>query len=146
MEHDQKEWVSLLQLQTELEGKMAYFGDMQDRIASLGYSIGSNWEYHKGSFDSVLWREEGETIYLRIPFVVMEGELDQAEAHIKFQTPYVIKHVINIGLDNDENSLTSATGFNQFQKPIDKDGHIENKNRWEHAGEQEVKKVLRLVQ
>ena len=136
----------MLQLQTELEGKKVYFGDMQDRIASLGYSIGGNWEYHKGSFDSVLWREGGETIYLRIPFEVLDGELDDYDAYIQFKAPYVIKHVVNIGLDTDENSLVSATGFNQFQEPIDKDGQIENKNRWAHAGEQAVEKVVRLVQ
>ncbi|MER2007198.1 MAG: YugN family protein [Psychrobacillus sp.] len=135
----------MLQLNTELEGKTAFFGDLQDRISSLGYTIGGNWDYHKGSFDSILCREEGETIYLRIPFTVTQGELDDYEAHIKFQSPYLIKHVVNVGLDKDENSLLTTTGFDQFQSPVDQDGNITDKNRWEHAGEQEVEKVLRLL-
>ncbi|TQR21414.1 YugN family protein [Psychrobacillus vulpis] len=135
----------MLQLQTDLEGKMAYFGDLKNRIKSLGYSIGGNWDYHKGSFDSVLWRKEGETIYLRLPFEVLEGDLDHHEAYIKFQTPYVIKHVVNVGLDKDENSLLSTSGFNQFQDPIDKDGQIVDKSRWELAGEKAVEQIVHLV-
>lgn len=135
----------MLHLQTELEGKMAYFGDLKNRIQSLGYSIGGNWDYHKGSFDNVLWREAGETIYLRLPFEVLEGDLDHHQAYIRFQTPYVIKHVVNVGLDKDENSLLTSSGFDQFQEPVDKDGKIENKNRWAHAGEQAVEQIVRLV-
>ena len=136
----------MIQLQTELEGMTAYFGDLKYRIASLGYTIGSNWDYDKGSFDHILSREEGETIYLRIPFTVTEGMLDEYEALIQFQAPYVIKHVVNFGLDKDENSLLTTSGFNQFQDPLDKDGQITNKNHWEHAGEEAVAKVVRLVQ
>ncbi|MET0960232.1 MAG: YugN family protein [Psychrobacillus psychrotolerans] len=136
----------MLQLQTELEGKEIGFGDLRSRIDSLGYTIGGNWDYHKGSFDNVLWRDEGETIYLRLPFEVVEGELDNYDAQIKFQTPYVIKHVVNIGLDDEENSLLTSTGFNQFQPPVDKDGQIENQNKWTAAGEQAVEKIVRLVQ
>lgn len=135
----------MLQLQTELEGKMAYFGDLRRRIKGLGYSIGGNWDYHKGSFDNVLWREGGETIYLRLPFEVLEGDLDHHQAYIRFQTPYVIKHVVNMGLDKDENSLLTSTGFNQFQHPVDKDGTIENKSRWAIAGEQAVEQVIQYL-
>lgn len=135
----------MLQLETDLEGKQAYFGQLRDSIQRLGYSIGGNWDYHKGSFDNVLWREAGETIYLRLPFEVLEGDLDHQHAYIRFQTPYVIKHVVNVGLDRDENSLLTSSGFNQFQEPLDKDGKIEDKNRWVHAGEQAVQEILRLV-
>src|SRR5690625_3311373 len=71
--------------------------------------------YHKGKFDMVLCRNGGETIYIRIPFDVLEGELDRPNAFIQFGKPYVIKHVVNTGLDWDENSLLATTGFNQFQ-------------------------------
>lgn len=135
----------MLQLQTELEGKRAYFGLLRNSIQRLGYSIGGNWDYHKGSFDNVLWREAGETIYLRLPFEVLEGDLDHHEAYIRFQTPYVIKHVVNVGLDRDENSLLTSSGFNQFQDPLDKDGKIENKNRWVHAGERAVEQIVHLL-
>lgn len=135
----------MLQLQTDLEGKTVCFGDLRNNINKLGYTIGGNWDYDRGSFDNVLWREGGETIYLRLPFEVLEGDLDHHEAFIRFQTPYVIKHVVNIGLDNDESSLLTTTGFNQFQNPVDKDGQIENKNRWMHAGEQAVEQVVQYI-
>ena len=132
----------MLTLQTELEGKTASFGIVSDCIRGLGYNMGGNWDYDKGCFDHILCQEGGETIYIRIPFVVTNGELDNYEASIKFGTPYIIKHVVHVGLDRDGDSLLDATGFSQFQSPIDKDGKIINKNRWIHAGEVAVKDLL----
>ena len=105
----------MLKLQTELEGQNASFGVVSDCIRDLGYNMGGNWDYHKGCFDHILCQEGGETIYIRIPFFVTEGELDQYDASIKFGTPYVIKHVVHVGLDRDGSSLLDATGFSQFQ-------------------------------
>ena len=134
----------MLTLQTELEGKTASFGIVSDCIRGLGYNMGGNWDYDKGCFDHILCQEGGETIYIRIPFVVTNGELDDYEASIKFGTPYIIKHVVHVGLDRDGDSLLDATGFSQFQQPIDKDGKIINKNRWIHAGEVAVKDFIGL--
>ena len=132
----------MLTLQTELEGKTASFGIVSDCIRGLGYNMGGNWDYDKGCFDHILCQEGGETIYIRIPFIVTNGELDDYGASIKFGTPYIIKHVVHVGLDRDGDSLLDATGFSQFQQPIDKDGKIINKNRWIHAGEVAVKDLL----
>ena len=132
----------MLKLQTVLEGQQASFGVVSDCIRELGYHLGGNWDYHKGCFDHTLCREDGETIYIRIPFFVTHGELDQYDASIEFGTPFVIKHVVHVGLDSDESSLIDATGFSQFQEPIDTDGKIINKNRWIHAGEVAVKKLV----
>lgn len=98
-----------------------------------------------GKFDMALCREAGETIYIRIPFNVLKGELDRPSAYIEFGQPYVIKHVVNTGLDWDESSLLTTTGFNQFQNPIDKDGNIIDKSRWEEAGEQHVHRIYRSI-
>jgi len=133
----------LLQFDSKIVGKEIGFGYLRDKIADRGFTIGGNWEYYKGSFDSVLWKEAGETIYLRVPFIVTSGELDNEDAQIRFQKPFVIKHVENIGLDYDEGSLLDATGASQFQTPLDKDGYIHDKSRWIQAGEQAVEeKVL----
>jgi hypothetical protein len=132
----------MLKLQTELEGQTASFGIVSDCIRELGYHLGGNWDYDRGCFDHILCQEGGETIYIRIPFFVMDGELDDYGASIKFGTPYIIKHVVHVGLDRDGDSLLDATGFSQFQKPIDKDGKIIHKNRWIHAGEVAVKDLL----
>lgn len=132
----------MLKLQTELEGQTASFGVVSDCIRELGYHMGGNWDYDQGCFDHILCQEGGERIYIRIPFVVTDGELDHYEASIKFGTPYVIKHVVHVGLDRDGDSLLDATGFSQFQQPIDKDGKIIDKNRWIHAGEVAVKDLM----
>lgn len=44
-------------------------------------------------------------------------------------------HVVNTGLDRDANLLASASGFSQFQDPLDKDGLIRDKNEWEEYGD-----------
>lgn len=132
----------MLKLQTDLEGHIAHFGIVNNCVADQGYHLGGSWDYDHGCFDHILCREEAETIYIRIPFVVVDGELDQPETLIKFTTPFVVKHVVNLGLDSDENSLLDVTGFSQFQAPLDTDGHIEDKSRWTHAGEVAVKKLF----
>ncbi|WP_156291600.1 YugN family protein [Oceanobacillus salinisoli] len=135
----------MLKLHTELEGKQAYFGEVHSKLRELGFSLCGSWEYDAGFLDGILWRENGESIYLRIPIHVLDGELDRPDAFIEFRTPFVIKHVVNIGLDKDENSLLSATGFNQFQKPIDQDGHIDDKNYWEKTGEEVINRIINQI-
>ncbi|GAB4073804.1 YugN-like family protein [Barrientosiimonas marina] len=132
----------MLKLDTKIEGKKAYFGDVYRAFRSNGYSLCGNWEYDRGKFDMILCREDAETIYVRIPFDVIDGELDSAKAYLEFRTPYVIKHVVNTGLEWEENALLSTTGFNQFQTPLDRDGNITDKSRWESAGEQEIDRVV----
>lgn len=100
------------------------------------------WEYHSGLFDGVMHREGGETIYMRLPFAVIEGELDRRDAFIQFEKPFVIKHVVNLGLDTDENALLTTTGLNQFQKPLDTDGHIRDKSKWQEFGEEAIGDIL----
>lgn len=79
---------------------------------------------------------------MRLPFQVLDGELDRKDAFIEFQKPFVIKHVVNLGLDEDENSLLTATGFSQFQEPLDKDGYIHDKSKWEEFGEEAIGDIL----
>lgn len=132
----------MLKLETKLEGQTSYYGVVRDCIEDLGYHLGGNWDYENGCFDHVLCREGGETIYVRIPFLVTEGELDQYDASILFTKPYILKHVVNLGLDSDGSSLIDATGFSQFQAPLDEDGKITDKNRWMHAGEVAVQELV----
>ena len=132
----------MIKLETEIEGKRDYFGKVKDTFKQYGYVLGGNWEYDRGYFDATLWREGGETIYIRLPFTVIDGQLDDDLAYIEFRTPYVIKHVVNIGLDREGSSLLTATGFSQFQEPLDKDAHIEKKSKWEDVGEQAVQQVV----
>ncbi len=101
----------MLYLETDLEGKRMEFGYAKKLLKGHGFDMGGNWEYHSGFFDGIMHRERenGETIYARLPFRVLEGELDHSDALIEFQKPFVIKHVVNIGLDADGSSLLDAS-------------------------------------
>ena len=134
---------TLIKLDSVIEGKKARFGVTRKIFNSHGCSFCSNFDYDQGKFDAILWRDGGETIYLRVPFFVLEGALDHSNAYIQFGKPYVIKHVVNVGLDYDENSfVTATTGLNQFQEPLDRDGYIRDKSRWAKAGEDTVERIL----
>ncbi|MEI3614235.1 YugN family protein [Pseudogracilibacillus sp. SO30301A] len=132
----------MIHLDTDIEGKQMYFGQAQKDLKKFGLFIGGNWEYDSGMFDGIVHRDDGETIYIRLPFQVIDGELDHKNALIEFEKPFIIKHVVNIGLDKDENSLLTVTGFAQFQEPKDKDGYIHNKSKWEEFGEELVGDIL----
>ncbi|MFD1849753.1 YugN family protein [Oceanobacillus bengalensis] len=132
----------MLHLETDMEGKQMTFGHAQKTLRKHGFDMGGGWDYDRGSFDGVMHREGGESIYLRMPFTVLEGELDRKDAWIEFQKPFVIKHVVNIGLDKDTNSLLTASGFNQFQEPLDKDGLIRDKSKWQEFGEEAIGDLL----
>ncbi|MFD2043332.1 YugN family protein [Ornithinibacillus salinisoli] len=137
--------ITLIQLDTDIEGRTAHFGDMMNIAKHNGFGLCGSWEYDSGFFDSIVWREGGETIYVRVPFHVLKGQLDRPDAILEFKKPFVIKHVVHIGLDQGENSLLAATGINQFQEPLDKDGQIRNKTKWEEVGEQAVNQLARNI-
>lgn len=132
----------MLLLDTNVSGNRMTFGDARRFLKPYNIIISGNWEYDRGIFDGILHRENGETIYLRLPFVVVEGELDHDRAVIEFQRPYIIKHVVNLGLDKDSSALLTTTGLNQFQKPLDKDGYIEDKSKWQEFGEEIVGSIF----
>ncbi|HLR02142.1 MAG TPA: YugN family protein [Virgibacillus sp.] len=132
----------MLNLETDIEGKQMRFGHAKRSLKKHGFVLGGGWEYDAGIFDGIMHRDGGETIYVRIPFRVLQGELDKSNAFIEFETPYVIKHVVHVGLERDENSLLSTTGFNQFQKPLDKDGYIHDKSKWQEFGEETIGDIL----
>lgn len=136
----------MIELSTAIEGKKATFGSVRDIFDSYGCSFCSNFDYDQGKFDAILYREGGETIYLRVPFYVTEGMLDHPKANIQFGAPFVIKHVVNLGLDHDENSfITATTGLAQFQEPLDKDGHIYDRSRWQQAGEEAIGEIYNTI-
>jgi len=132
----------MIHLETDIEGKQMTFGYAQKNLRKFGFHMGGGWEYDSGMFDGIMHREGGETIYIRMPFQVLEGELDGQDAWIEFQKPFIIKHVVNVGLDKDANSLLATTGFSQFQEPLDKDGHIRDKSKWEEFGEETIGDIL----
>ncbi|MEK3890027.1 YugN family protein [Bacillus sp. FSL K6-3431] len=132
----------MLHLDTDMEGIQMTFGEARNLLKNHGLVLGGGWEYDSGFFDGVMHREHGETYYIRMPIQVIEGELDRSDALIEFQKSFVIKHVVNVGLDKDENSLLTVTGFSQFQEPLDRDGYIRDKSKWQEFGEEAIGDIL----
>lgn len=132
----------MIYLDTAIEGKQMAFGYAKHMLKQVGLELSGSWEYDRGIFDGIMHREGGETIYMRVPFQVIEGELDRDDAWIEFLKPFIIKHVVHLGLDKDSHSLLEATGLSQFQKPLDKDGYIHDKSKWQEFGEEIVGDLL----
>src|SRR5699024_11004007 len=132
----------MIHLETDIEGKQMTFGYAQKNRRKFGFHMGGGREYDSGMFDGIMHREGGETIYIRMPFQVLEGELDRQDAWIEFQKRFIYKHGVNVGLDKDANSLLDTTGLRQFQEPLDKDGHIRDKSKWEEFGEETIGDIL----
>lgn len=132
----------MLTLESDLEGRIIRFDSMCSIVQKRGYVLCGNWEYDRGKFDHVLWRHEGETIYIRLPFKVVKGMLDRKDAHLKFSTPYIIKHVVHEGLESDSEGLMTVAGFSQFQKPLDPDGKINDHDQWREIARQSLAPIV----
>lgn len=129
-------------IQSSLRGIQGTFGQIRDSLAQDDFTL-ANWEYDGGYFDRKLDEHGQGMVFLRLPFDVMHGRLDDTDARIEFGTPFVLKHVYETGLDDDIGYATGplvAPVANQFQEPVDKDAGVDE--RWvRQAGE-----ILRLVE
>ncbi|WJY27371.1 YugN family protein [Sporosarcina trichiuri] len=132
----------MIALKSKIEGTMSIFGDAQKLFNAEGMELGGGWEYDHGTFDTILYKRKEITIYLRVPFKVLQGELDSNNAVIQFGTPFLIKHVMNIGLDQEESATMTVSGLEQFQAPKDKDAPIDRK---EEFATEAGKKLDRIV-
>ena len=128
----------MIELKTNLPGKKSLFGDACKILGEHDIQMGGNWDFDRGNFDSILNKDGNDTIYLRIPFHVIDGELDEDSAMIEFDVPFIINHVINIGLDDDDSPVLAAVGLDQFQTPDDKDGPIVYDEKWVIEGEKRI--------
>ncbi|WP_080836700.1 YugN family protein [Cohnella massiliensis] len=117
-------------ISSSLTGREREFASARRALGEKGFSLGGNWDYRRGSFDCAL--DEAQKVYLRLPFVVTRGSLDSEtddiKADIRFEEPYVLKHVYNEGLDPEAQPRTLGATFDQFSDPLDSDADIEP--RW----------------
>ncbi len=128
---------------SSLEGRESTFGQVRQALAPEGFTL-ANWEYDRGFFDKQL--DDKAMVYLRLPFEVTEGELDNAEARIRFGTPFVLKHVYQTGNDPTIGyfaSQTVAPLVNQFQEPVDKDAPVDP--FWAEQAKRVVRRVESLI-
>lgn len=110
-------------------------------LRELGFSLGGNWDYDRGSFDRPL--DEARLVWLRLPFEVMHGRLDAeadgAGTRIRFGQPYVLKHIYNAGLDEEAQPRALGGLIDQFASPVDPDAELEP--RWTEQAEQWLRQV-----
>ncbi|MHB0803080.1 YugN-like family protein [Bacillus thuringiensis] len=117
----------MIPIQSNLEGRTYALYKLEEVMKPLGYSIGGNWDYDKGCFDYKIDEEDGYQ-FLRVPFTVVDGELDVPGVVVRLETPYILSHVYQDELDDNVNTLTAGTsGMDQFAEPKDPDAEVKRK-------------------
>lgn len=111
-----------------LENRREEFERVRNHLHRYQFTLGSNWDYDRGSFDRAL--DDVQKVWLRLPFEVTRGRLEGEETanpgtEIWLGTPFVLKHVYNEGLDAEAAPRTFGALFDQFQDPVDADGGVE---------------------
>ncbi|MBH5319266.1 hypothetical protein I6N90_15790 [Paenibacillus sp. GSMTC-2017] len=124
-----------------IDGKQKTFTEAKQWLENNGFTLGGNWDYNRGSFDRALDKEN--KVWLRIPFEVTEGtidsELTENNAHIRFEEPYVLKHLYNEGNDPEASVRVVAAAFDQFQSPVNPDADIEQ--HWVNRGKEMIRQL-----
>lgn len=135
----------MMPISSSLEGRETKFTEMQVLLAGRQFVLGGNWDYAGGSFDRAL--DEAHKVWLRIPFQVTDGtidsELSENNARIRFDEPYVLKHVYNEGNDPEASARVMGAMFDQFQSPVDPDGAVEPK--WVERAQELMREVEGIV-
>jgi hypothetical protein len=137
----------MLSITSEITGKKSYYGYFKPIFEKNDIHMCGNWEYYEAYFDSTLYQKDGVSIYLRIPAEVVEGKLDDCDACVQFGEPFMIKHVMYMGLMKDDMDFSAldVIGLNQFQKPVDPDDHIEQQAKWRQVGERKIDSILKYI-
>jgi hypothetical protein len=114
-------------LPSSLTAQERSFAEVREALAARGFSLGGNWDYDHGSFDCPL--DEARQVWLRLPFRVTVGSVDSEttdrDAWIRFEQPFVLKHVYNEGADPEARFRLFGALTDQFQDPVDADAPIE---------------------
>ncbi|MBB6731156.1 YugN family protein [Cohnella zeiphila] len=117
----------MIPLHSRLTSSVRDYRPVRDALTERGFALGGAWDYDNGSFDCAL--DEENKVWLRLPFQVTDGHLDgespEADAQIRFGSPFVLKHLYNEGLDAEAQPRTMGALFDQFQDPVDADAEIE---------------------
>jgi len=126
-------------LKSKLEKEIFPLNSIEGKLKEHGFVIGPNWDFDHGSFD-LLMADDGGYQYLRLPFDVTSGSLDMNGAVVQFQTPYLLTHIYNEGIDDNvgmEGSVTAS--LNQFSEPLEEDAKVPKK--YQIKGIEILKKV-----
>lgn len=131
-------------LPSSLTARERSFAEVRDALAAHGFTLGGNWDYDHGSFDCPL--DEAHQVWLRLPFRVTVGSVDSEavdrDAWIRFEQPFVLKHVYNEGVDHEARPRLLGALTDQFQEPVDADASVEP--HWIEQAERKLREVEAL--
>lgn len=129
----------MIPIESSVTGNQYRLQFLEERLKPLGYSIGGNWDYDRGSFDYKM-SDEGEYLYLRVPFIAVKGALDERGTEVELQQPYLLAHQYESGIDQEADH---AGTLNQFQSPVDKDAPFPPE--WKDRGVQLVRELEEAI-
>lgn len=134
----------MLALHSKLEGREANYLEVKRTLHTLGFVLGGQWTYEHGFFDHAL--DASRMVWLRLPFTVMEGEIDEAaDMHttIRFGQPFVLCHVYETGTDAQAKVRLLGALMDQFQSPKEADGTVSHVHQHQAMiGLQKVEKAI----
>ncbi|WP_244535149.1 YugN family protein [Gracilibacillus kekensis] len=114
---------ALLELDSTVENKVFFYREVKRILEKEGYALGGAWEYDHGYFDYKLANDEGYH-FLRVPFHSLKGEIENDNAVIQMDKPYILTHRYQDDVDAYAESSVIQASFNQFQTPVEKDADI----------------------
>lgn len=107
----------MIPIESKVTGKQFRLQFLEEKLKPLGYDIGGNWDYDRGSFDYKLG-DDGHYLFLRVPFTAVKGALDERGTEVEVNEPYLLAHKYEDGIDEE---VRTAGLLNQFQSPVEKD-------------------------
>ncbi|SHM91889.1 YugN-like family protein [Gracilibacillus kekensis] len=113
----------MLELDSTVENKVFFYREVKRILEKEGYALGGAWEYDHGYFDYKLANDEGYH-FLRVPFHSLKGEIENDNAVIQMDKPYILTHRYQDDVDAYAESSVIQASFNQFQTPVEKDADI----------------------
>jgi hypothetical protein len=125
-------------ISSQLEGMQMQYREVEKILQQDGWVIGGNWEYGGGSFDYVFEKDPSYRT-VRLPFRTLVGNLDGGNPIIEFQSPYLLVHEYQDGLDDHVQVGVFSSLVNQFSEPMNKDAEVTSEDV--EIGEEIIKKT-----
>jgi hypothetical protein len=116
----------MIEIPSKLEGQTFKLYTLEQQLKPLGYVIGGNWDYDRGSFDYKMADDAGYQ-FLRIPFIAVDGQLDSNGVTVELGKPYLLSHQYQSGLDDHAHVGSMNASVNQFSEPEDPDATFPEK-------------------
>ncbi|WP_194165572.1 YugN family protein [Oceanobacillus sp. CFH 90083] len=114
----------MITLDTNMPGKKGFFKKLKPHFKELGFHINGDNKY-QGHFNGLLSSQDGEKMYLYLPYQLLQEEHNQPSVQIEFGTPLIIYH----GTNEDPYLFQS----------------VRHKQDWKHKGEQAVQQIINHI-